>query len=133
MKHFVQVGIAVLASGLLPGCSPVSLPSVPRFDGQPSYTAAAGETASVESIELAFPDGRGVGAFLSAIDPGSDPTIAASQRYRVRVVFDSGNHTTLVQDGTVPLAISQRVKLTGGRAFPTSPPAVEQRSPTVVF
>jgi hypothetical protein len=132
MKHFVLLGIASAGLLGLAGCS-VDLPSLPKLDGQPSYSAAANETASVESIELAFSDGRGVGAFLSSIDPGSDPTIAASQRYRVRVVFDSGNHTTLVQDGTVALAINQRVKLEGGRALPTATPSRPNLSPQPFF
>jgi hypothetical protein len=133
MKRLMSLGAAATTVTLLGACSSIDLPSVPKFDGQPSYTAAANETAAVESIELAFADGRGVGAFVSAIDPATDPSIAAKQRYRVRVVFDSGNHTTLLQDGTVALAIGQRVKLDAGRALPTQRPDIPHLSPTTLF
>ncbi len=125
--------LLLVALGLmLSGCSYLPA-SNSVFNGQPAYVAAKGETASVETIELAFPDGRGVGAFMSAIDPQNDPALAASQRYRIGVVFDSGNHTVLVQDGTVPLALGQRVKLEAGRALPTDRPDAWHLPPSPAF
>lgn len=128
-----QQSLLLVALGLmLSGCSYLPAPNS-VFNGQPAYVSAKGETASVETIELAFADGRGVGAFMSAIDPQNDPALAASQRYRIGVVFDSGNHTVLVQDGTVPLAIGQRVKLEAGRALPTDRPDAWHPAPTASF
>jgi hypothetical protein len=128
-----QQRLLLTAIGLmLSGCSYLPAPNT-VFDGRAAYVSARGETASVETIELAFADGRGVGAFMSAIDPQHDPALAASQRYRIGVVFDSGNHTVLVQDGTVPLAIGQRVKLEGGRALPTDRPDTWHAAPTAAF
>ena len=117
---------------MLSGCSYLPASSS-VFNGQAAYVAARGETASVETIELAFPDGRGVGAFMSAIDPQHDAALAASQRYRIGVVFDSGNHTVLVQDGTVPLALGERVKLEAGRALPTARPDTWHPAPAPSF
>jgi hypothetical protein len=132
MVSFLLRSLALTFFGVLAGCSYVSLPSMPATAG-PSYYAARNETASVESIELAFADGKGVGAFMSAIDPAPDAALAASQRYRVKVIFDSGNHTTLVQDGTIPLAIGQRIKIEGGRAVPTDQPDTPHLPPTTLF
>lgn len=136
---------ALILSAVFAGCS-MSMPSMPSLPTMPplssmaplsvsgpSYLAAAGETAAVKSIELAWPDGRGMGAFVSSIDPQEEPARAAALRYRVFVVFDSGSHTVLMQDGSVALAVGQRVKLSDGRAFPTEAPDVPHLSPVPHF
>jgi len=102
------------------------------FSG-PSYIAAANETAAVKSIELAWPDGRGMGAFVSSIDPQEEPARAAQLHYRIDVIFDSGNRTVVTQDGSVALAVGQRVVLSDGRAYPTDKADPPHLSPVPHF
>jgi hypothetical protein len=74
-----------------------------------------------------------MGAFVSSIDPQEEPARAAQLHYRVDVIFDSGSHTVLTQDGSVALAVGQRVVLSDGRALPTDQPDPAHLSPTPHF
>jgi hypothetical protein len=144
MKQVELCCAAAMALGIFcAGCAMPSMPSLPKLppmSSMPSvslsgssYIAAADETAAVKSIELAWPDGRGMGAFVSVIDPQEEPARAAQIHYRVDVIFDSGSHTVLTQDGSVALAVGQRVVLRDGRALPTDRTDVPHLAPVPHF
>jgi hypothetical protein len=141
-RGLVRCGAAIVLCAAFSGCS-LSMPSMPDMPSMsslpqlslrgPSYIAAANETAAVKSIELAWPDGRGMGAFVSSIDPQEEPARAAQLHYRVDVIFDSGSHTVLTQDGSIALAVGQRVVLNDGRAYPTDKEDAPHLSPVPHF
>jgi hypothetical protein len=102
------------------------------FSGAPSYVASANDTAAVESIELAFANGDGTGAFVSAIDPSNNSAMAG-QRFRLRVLFDSGNRAVVIQDGTIPLIVGQRVTVSFGTVRPTDRVDIPHLAPIAPF
>lgn len=93
------LGFAVAA---LAGCSM----------NQPAYPAWRNESGNINSIEMAWPDGSGMGAF---VDTTGGSAATAALKYRVRIVFDTGFTTTLVQDGSDALEVGERVSIQGGR------------------
>lgn len=104
MRFLRAAALALLAAAIpmfLASCSMLDKPGAPSYQG---------ETGSVQSIEMAWEDGRGMGSFVSAIVP-NDPTL----HYRIRIVFDSGVNATYIQDGSTPLAVGERAWVQGGR------------------
>ena len=98
--------LAIIMS-MLPACSMLSGTPNPSFKG---------ESGNVNSIEMAWGDGHGMGAFVgstSAPQAGGAPL-----KYRIRVVFDTGFATPVVQDGSVSLAVGDRVWIEDGRVVP---------------
>jgi hypothetical protein len=88
---------------------------------RPSYPSYRGEGGNVKSIEMAWADGSGMGAFVDSTgagQPASAAVSASTLNYRVRVVFDTGFSTTVVQDASVPLAVGERVWIQGGKVVP---------------
>jgi hypothetical protein len=101
------------------GCSLLTGPGVPSFKG---------ESGNVNSIELAWADGSGMGGFVdSTADTAAARTGGAPLKYRVRVVFDTGFTTTLVQDGSVPLAVGDRVWIVDGKVLPHQSPETDPK------
>jgi hypothetical protein len=94
--------------------------------GVPSYRNEAG---NVNSIEMAWGDGSGMGAFVDSTVTGTGGPAASSPglRYRVRVVFDTGFAATVVQDGSVPLSVGERVWIQDGKVLPHDAPETDPK------
>ncbi|MGA2551211.1 MAG: hypothetical protein ABSF50_13750 [Burkholderiaceae bacterium] len=86
------------------------------FGNGAAYPSFRDEGGNVNSIELAWADGTGMGAFVdSTVAAKTDPGKSGPLRYRVRVVFDTGFTAIVVQDGSVPLTVGDRVEIKEGK------------------
>ncbi len=88
----------------------------------PTFSRKAG---TIASIEMLWPDGSGMGSFVSAIGGGA----TAKLRYRVQVGLEDGHQAFLKVDGDAPLAVGERVEVDFARIYPRSPDALPVPTP----
>jgi hypothetical protein len=103
--------VAGLAAVLVGACSPIA---------QPGYFTYVGEPATVSTIEMLWPNGDGMGAFVESTVLSNSAGAETALRYRVTIQFDGGQRTSVVQGATPHMTLGDRVMLRDGQLVPTT-------------